>query len=615
MLKPNNKERVLMKRILLILLFTSLIAAQDRIFIDENFDDWSDVTTVHEDPIGDNTPGAEFDFGNLWITNDDEYIYFRIQTTEKIVLVNGNYMTLYIDSDNNPSTGKSIDGIGAEIEFTFGTRRGKSYIGGSSTIYHENIGFIGSPTFSANDFEFVLRRDAQISGAQLFQSNTIKVKLFGYISSSLVDYEDIIPNEGGFEYTFQSGEVEPAPNYSINKTNPGYLRMMAYNIENDKITDDKPEIQQKFKNVFSTTQPDIIGFSEAYSSSSQAIADRIENYLPSIDGQQWYNRKVPGRYDIVLVSRFVIKSIYPIETANVSIAHNASSAFLLDLRPKYDSDMLVVVAHPKCCLDKGDEDEKRQNQFDAIMGFIRNAMNDGGVLTIQPNIPIVVMGDMNLVGDSRQYNTLITGDIFYNNTYGEDFAPDWDSSNFDDSIPFVNKTAMTYTTNTGSYPPGRLDYIVYSGSVMEEVNSYIFNTKTLSLDELNQFGLSENDTEVSDHLPVVADFDLSPITDVKKKDEIQNKFGLMQNYPNPFNPTTTINFTIPAVGTTHGLSLQTKLIIYDMLGREIKTLINEQLQAGSYDIQFEAGNLPTGIYYYLLTAGEFSETKKMVLLK
>ncbi|MCZ7602623.1 MAG: endonuclease/exonuclease/phosphatase family protein [Melioribacteraceae bacterium] len=601
-----------MRRILLILLFTSLIAAQDRIFIDENFDDWSDVTTMHEDPIGDNTPGAEFDFGNLYITNDDEYIYFRIQTTEKIVLVNGNYMTLYIDSDNNPSTGKSIDGIGVEIEFTFGTRRGKSYIGTSSTIYQENIGFIGSPTFSANDFEFVLRRDAQISGTQVFQSNTIKVKLFGYVSSSLVDYEDMIPNEGGFEYTFQSGEVDPVPTYSINKTDPGYLRIMAYNIERDKITDDTPEVQQNFSNVFSTLQPDIIGFSEVYSSSAQAVADRVENYLPSLEGQTWYNKKLTG-YDVVLVSRFIIRDSFPIETT--PYAHNSSTAFLLDLRPKYDSDMLVVVAHPKCCLTDGSEDTKRQNQFDAIMGFIRDAMNDGGVLTIQPNIPIVVMGDMNLVGDSRQYNTLITGDIFYNNTYGDDFAPDWDGSNFDDSIPFVNKTAMTYTTNTGSYPPGRLDYIVYSGSVMEEVNSYIFNTKTLSLDELNQFGLSENDTEVSDHLPVVADFDLSPITDVKKKDEIPNKFGLMQNYPNPFNPTTTINFTIPNVGDEYFRPLQTQLTVYDILGREIKTLINKPLQAGSYEIQFEAGNLPSGIYYYRLAVGEFSLTKKMVLLR
>jgi hypothetical protein len=89
----------------------------------------------------------------------------------------------------------------------------------------------------------------------------------------------------------------------------------------------------------------------------------------------------------------------------------------------------------------------------------------------------------------------------------------------------------------------------------------------------------------------------------------------MQNYPNPFNPTTKINFTIPAVGTTNELSLQTKVIVYDILGKEIITLLNEHLQPGNHEIEFNAEDLPSGIYYYRLAVGEFSLTKKMVLLR
>jgi hypothetical protein len=85
----------------------------------------------------------------------------------------------------------------------------------------------------------------------------------------------------------------------------------------------------------------------------------------------------------------------------------------------------------------------------------------------------------------------------------------------------------------------------------------------------------------------------------------------MQNYPNPFNPTTKIKFTIPAVETQQTVSLQ----IYDVLGRKILTLLNNKLQPGEYEVQFNPSNLPSGIYYYKLTSGEFSETRKMVLIK
>ena len=91
------------------------------------------------------------------------------------------------------------------------------------------------------------------------------------------------------------------------------------------------------------------------------------------------------------------------------------------------------------------------------------------------------------------------------------------------------------------------------------------------------------------------------------------KFSLEQNYPNPFNPTTTIKFSIPAVGTRLALSVQLK--VYDVLGKEIATLVNEEKPAGSYNIEFNGFNLASGIYYYQLRAGEFVETKKMLLLK
>jgi photosystem II stability/assembly factor-like uncharacterized protein len=89
---------------------------------------------------------------------------------------------------------------------------------------------------------------------------------------------------------------------------------------------------------------------------------------------------------------------------------------------------------------------------------------------------------------------------------------------------------------------------------------------------------------------------------------VPKNFSLSQNYPNPFNPSTKIQFALPK-------SSLAKIVVYDLLGREIETVVNEQLNAGTYEADFDGGKLSSGVYYYKLTAGDFSETKKMVLIK
>lgn len=99
------------------------------------------------------------------------------------------------------------------------------------------------------------------------------------------------------------------------------------------------------------------------------------------------------------------------------------------------------------------------------------------------------------------------------------------------------------------------------------------------------------------------------ITNVQRvSNEIPNLFSLYQNYPNPFNPNTKIKFALPK-------SSFAKLVIYDMLGREIATLVNEQLNPGVYEVNFDGTKCASGIYYYKLMMGEFKQTKKMILLK
>ena len=98
------------------------------------------------------------------------------------------------------------------------------------------------------------------------------------------------------------------------------------------------------------------------------------------------------------------------------------------------------------------------------------------------------------------------------------------------------------------------------------------------------------------------------ITDLGENSNSPNSFKLYENYPNPFNPSTSIRYSFPEGSFT-------SIKIYNSLGSEVATLVNETKSAGTYEVEFNASNLSSGIYYYTLQAGSFSETKKMILMK
>ena len=100
---------------------------------------------------------------------------------------------------------------------------------------------------------------------------------------------------------------------------------------------------------------------------------------------------------------------------------------------------------------------------------------------------------------------------------------------------------------------------------------------------------------------------LNPPDDIEDENTLPNNFTLYQNYPNPFNPVTIIKYSIAKTGLVD-------LRVYDNLGREVKTLVNQELTAGNYEVEFSADKLASGIYYYRLISGSLSESRKMILL-
>ena len=106
----------------------------------------------------------------------------------------------------------------------------------------------------------------------------------------------------------------------------------------------------------------------------------------------------------------------------------------------------------------------------------------------------------------------------------------------------------------------------------------------------------------------VARFMPSAVTGIQQINSMPKSFALFQNYPNPFNPTTVISYQLSAVS-------QVSLKVYDILGREVATLVNEKENAGSYSVNFNASRLASGVYFYRLTAGSYVSVKKLVVLK
>jgi hypothetical protein len=90
--------------------------------------------------------------------------------------------------------------------------------------------------------------------------------------------------------------------------------------------------------------------------------------------------------------------------------------------------------------------------------------------------------------------------------------------------------------------------------------------------------------------------------------QLPTVFSLAQNYPNPFNPVTQINYSVPKTSLV-------KMIIYDVIGREVITLVNDVKMPGNYSVPFDASNIASGVYFYKMVSGDFTDVKKMVLIK
>ncbi len=503
------------------------------IFLDGRFDDWFNINTKYEDTSGDANGAFGLDLLDFSVTNNQDYLLIRLQLNQNIKLVEDNDLFLYLDTDNNSQTGKTINGLGAEIGIDFGNRLVYMYPNNSLFTYNlDRVGYRSLPTVSGFEHEIALRRNALMpdNTTPVFSNSSIQVLFKDERNSN----GDAMPNNGStYTYTFEESTIEANPHISIEREEENHLRLMTYNTLHEGLEDGSRV--GAFRRIVEAVQPDIITFNECWETSATYVKNFMDNILSLSTSFGWYSVKLDNGN--ITVSRYPI-----LQSWEVSPGRRITASLIELPRDTYEKDILVVNAHFKCC---GDGDSQRQVESDAFAAFIKDAKTVGGRIDLAENTPFVLAGDLNLVGSSQQLTTLLKGDIVNEFIYGEDAPLDWDNTDLEDIISpqTGDYSAFTWLGEGSSFPAGRLDFMIHSNSVMEVKKAYTLNTKTMPLQDLDYYALNANDTEIaSDHLPKITDFELATNTSINSLTSISLQLKLQ---PNPFEEKLQISYEMP----------------------------------------------------------------------
>jgi endonuclease/exonuclease/phosphatase family metal-dependent hydrolase len=562
---------------------------------DGDFSDWDAATPLGTDASGD---GGIIDFGRVWAANDQDWFFLRFETGGEIQPDEGQDLVIYLDTDLNPATGQSIQGMGADLVWELGNRTGTFYTPSPQTIDHPDIGLLIAPTVSGTDFEMAFDRHAVPAGGQsLFPAAQVRVVLEDRNGG------DTAPSTGSYVYTFAAGSLAPSV---LPTGRPGseYLRLAEWNVQSDGLFNggSQEAAQQRMAQVL---DPDVFCFEEVWNHSASEVASQVEVLLPSGPGESWSA--------LSLDSGNVICTRLPILDSwgeNDILPQHRISAALLDASSRFSSDVLVVANHWRCCT----ADAERQDEADALVAFLADARSPGGVIDLPQDTPILITGDFNLVGLRAPLMTLITGDIADNATFGPDSPPDWDGSPLDVvAARHVDaRESYTWRNDYSSFYPGLLDWVFYTGSAIDLGNAFVLETRTMQPSTLSALGLYSTDTfTASDHAPRAADFTLPLVT---AADPIPQRLEqTLRVFPNPANPRVRIDFELAR-------SERIDVAIYDAAGRFVRRLADEVLTEGPHELLWSGDDaqgraVASGIYFVRVAGATRTTTRSVALVR
>jgi len=567
-------------RFITLLLYLTCLRAAHPIVIDGLFDDWQEVPVTITDPEGDYNYD---DWAELKITNDDDFIFFKISLhSEETLLQNWNNFYLYIDADRDSLTGHPFRGLGAELAWHFGYRTGQYFEqDGIIDLWQNDITLRQAPTVTSTEFEIAIARGSFV----LSDPDSIAV-----IFSSFYDTGDYMPDSwGGVVYQLDTTVVGPAEPILLEKTG---TRLVTYNTLNTGILES--DRQPKFQRIIQALDPDIIALQEH--SEWNEIGDIISSWFPEDTWYQGYTFR-----DLVVLSKYPI-----INQANL-ISSERTMCALLQTDDPINPYLLILNSHFSCC----DNDDDRQEQVDELVQVLREwRLNDNGPFDLPEGTPMFHVGDFNFVGYREQIETVTAGNIQDEGNYGSDFPLDWDGTAITDLFSRQTHKRMAYTwrSDGSSFNPGKLDYVLYTDSNLSILNHFVLNTLAMPDSILNEWELEAEDTnEASDHLPRIVDF---MVTDLGITGELNlpQQYILSHPYPNPFNPQVMIPITLAR-------EAHIQLRIYDIHGRLVISIADDVLPAGKKLFSWDGSQYPSGVYIVRCQAGHVMQTEKIILLK
>ena len=456
------------------------------IIIGQGVDDWSGIKAAAVDPPGDG-PEDGVDLLQLKTSSQNGWLQFYFEIGEEMVLQRRNTLNLLIDADADAATGWQQGGLGVELQWTFGTRRGSWYdpSGEPRAIDQTDLAIRCSPTFSASIFELAIGLDAVFDATPLFDSEMVSIALWDG-----VDEGDRLPDNDGIQLEVLPSQPVELPVMAMDRSDPTHLRILQHNVLDDGILK-RPEI---FRRMYQAAAPDLLLLGETYNAQPDEILALIEAWFP-LGGSEEEWQAIRHQDGSMLVSRYPVSML---EQENPG----TTDAFLLKLPQPWETDLVVVHGWAMCC----DEDSLRQAHCDGIMANIRDLRQNH---VIPDDTPMILSGDFNLVTWSRHYLTLRDGSISNEEVFGPTFSPDPAGRSFIDLNPRSLSQAMDYTwrNDSMSFSPGRLDFMFYTGSLLKVGKHFVFDDVGMSDSTLHAYGLNAGDvSRAADHLPVVADF-------------------------------------------------------------------------------------------------------------
>ncbi len=466
--------------------------------VGETLQSWSGDLTITLDGAIDDWPD------DVAAVADANWLYLRFK-------LDGETQTLQgmsspgagcIEADGDASTGRSIDepvgagGLGADSEVIFSPRepdaprpgagvmfRVHTADGNARTVDHEDVGFHFTPSHAAEWYEMRIARSAAEAHGISTQGLGSSGRIAGVVA--MFDRErEVRAWADPFEVIASEAATWKPSDVRVPTRPDDALRVVSYNVEHSSpVKNPEP-----FARIIRVLDPDAILFQEWVEGDADALKAWLTAYVD--DQIDWHVLK-GSAWGVAVASKYPLSALTDMNTPN-PLRSDRTLRFIGAMAETPMGPLAIGSTHLKCCGTKDSrEDRQRVAEASLIADMLTEAL---GQAPGADAVSVVIGGDLNLVGSRPPLEAIGAG-------------VDLDASALTvaEAMLLGDDAMYTWYDAGNTYTPGRLDYLLYSDSVAEAVNSFVLDTSKLSEAALARLGLDGTDTASSDHLPVVLD--------------------------------------------------------------------------------------------------------------